>query len=272
MIQAKNLMRMSVPFLNYDSKISELFEDQEVLPKGFVLIGNSKRVHGVLNEGGLLQIFLKFQQNKKQDQLIYFRDFFEPVQYIQEEEDLNSILKKTLTAVGHRIFVLDSSQSVVGYISARDVLPQFMGKRVTLGEVDKFSWESQLYYFENFFDKAPLMMHSVNIYGDIQMANEMLHRVLGYEYPELIGKKLSDLYTQDNLLKAKKGIALILKDGFHQVVQSSMVKKDGKIVVVEIASRVLKNIQGESIGTVTVSRPLDMIVFIEALKMNESHP
>jgi len=268
MIQAKNLMNAPVPFFHYDMSLNELFDHVSHLPEGFAVVGDESRAHGVIHEGILLQIFLKHKHTPNQKALIFYRDFFDPIQFVQQEEDLNSVLKKVLTSVGNRIFVINSEQKIVGYVAARDVLPQFFGNRNRTQVEGYNKWETDFYFYENFFDKAPFMMHSVNSEGRIQMANEMLHRVLGYEYPELIQRHLSDLYTSDNWLKAQTGMQVIFKKGFHKVVNSAMRMKNGEVIEIELASRALLDAQGQAVGTVTVSRPIDMNVLIKSLKIN----
>ena len=267
MIQAKNMMHAPVPFFEYDTSLSELFDKLSHLPQGFAVVGQSQKAHGVIHEGTLLQIFLKHKQTPKYNTLIHYRSFFDPIQFVQQEESLESILKKVLTSVGNRIFVINSDTEIVGYITAKDVLPQFLGAREQSYDETAKKWETDFYFYENFFDKAPFMMHSVNSQGQIQMANEMLHRVLGYDYPQLIQRHLSDLYTSENWQKAQKGVKVIFKEGFHKVVKSAMVTKSGQSIDVELASRGLLNTGGQVVGTVTVSRPLDMNVLIQSLQL-----
>lgn len=265
MLHAKNLMRTEVPFLKYDLSTAELFK-HSLQPLGFWVVGEGSRVHGMVTEASLLKIFLKNQLHPERQSLILFREAFEPVQFIQEEEPIGEVLKKVLVAIGNRVLVLNNKQVVTGFITIQDLLPHFLGERKSETFHVKSDWESDLYFYENFFDKAPFMMHSVNAEGSIQMANEMLHSVLGYSYPELVGMHFLQLYTPDNWNKAQKGVEVIFKSGFHQVVKSCMLTKNKQKIEVELASRALHNTKGQPIGTVTVSRPLDMQVLIQTLR------
>lgn len=251
-------------------KVTDLFKELSRFNAGFVVVGDQERIHGIVTEGLMLQIFLKFQQHPEHQALISFRQYFEPVQFAQQEEDMGALLKKVLTAVGHRVVVLDQNQKAVGYLTAKNILPHFAGTTANEdnSKPNAGKWESDLYFYESFFEKAPFMMHSVNSEGHLQMANEMLHRVLGYQYPELIGRHLSELYTAENLKKAQKGVEVILKEGFHKIVHSAMLTKLGTPIEVEVASRALHDVRGNPIGTVTVSRPLDMKVLLGALKFS----
>jgi PAS domain S-box-containing protein len=197
--------------------------------------------------------------------MILNRDLFEPLQLIQEDEVFPEVVKKLLTSVGHRVFVINDKSEVVGYITAKDVLPFFTTDHQATQEGEGHSLRSELYLYESFFEKSPFMMHSVNKSGVIQMANEVLHAVLEYPYGELIGRTIFDLYEKDNQKKAEDGIKTIFKEGFHEVVRSAMLTKDGQRISVELVSRVLTNQFGEPIGTITVSRPLEMEVLLNKL-------
>ena len=270
MLQAKNLMQSPVPYISNQATIEEVFQRTDLTQQGFLVVGDRQRAHGLLQEASLIRIYLKSKQQPERSQLMAYRQEFSPIQYAHQEETFGDILKKVLTAIGHQVLVLDERQQIKGYISLKHLLPHLIGERERVSKKTQESWESDLYFYESFFDKAPFMMHSVNAEGRIQMANEMLHIVLGYAYPDLVGQHFLQLYTPENWLPAEKGVKLILKEGFHQVVRSQMQTKDKKSIEVELASRALHNIRGQSIGTVTVSRPLDMNVLIQSLRQAQN--
>jgi PAS domain S-box-containing protein len=197
------------------------------------------------------------------------------MQLIQQSEDFPEVMKKLMTAVGHRVFVIDSNSAVIGHITAKDILPFFSSQdsphtptpNVSLGTSLPLieTLKSELYLYESFFEKSPFMMHSVNPQGSIQMANEMLHSILGYEYGELIGKTIFDLYPKENHKKASAGIQTILHQGFHQIIQGQMLTKHGQPIEVELASRALLDQRSQPVGTITVSRPLKMELILDNL-------
>jgi PAS domain S-box-containing protein len=217
-----------------------------------------------------VRIYLRHQTHPKKDALIFYRDCLEPAQLVIEGEPYHEVVKKIMTAVGNRVFVINEQGSLVGCITAKDILPYLTGAKAAdskqAPEVSKAFDElrSQLYLYESFFSKSPFMMHSVNPQGFIQMANESLHALLGYEYGELIGKTIYDLYPQQNHDKALKGIQTILKRGYHDVIAAEMVRKDRSVVRVELASRALEDPWKNPIGTITVSRPFDMNLLLAA--------
>lgn len=268
MIQAKNVMHRSTPVLSFTATIPEAIEFIKSQPKGFAIVQASQdRFHGVLTEGQLMRIFLRYQAHPERETLILYRDLFEPAQLIHEDEYFPEIVKKLVTASGHRVFVIDSRSNVVGFITAKDILPYFSPKgsagQVATEKVEDM--KSDLYLFETFFTKSPFMMHSVNRDGVIQMANEMLHAVLGYEFGSLPGRTIFDLYPQEAHAKAEAGIKTIFSQGFHAVVTGEMVTQKGESISVEMVSRALTNQFQTPVGTMTVSRPLDMKVLLRVL-------
>lgn len=266
MIQAKHVMHLSTPVISYEATILEAIEAMKKSPAGFVAsMASSDRYLGVLTEAALIRMYLKYQIHKDRDQVILYRDMFEPMQLIHESEMFPELVKKLLTSVGQRVFVINDDGTIVGYITTKDILPYFTeGTKESLS-ASTDTLKSDLYLFESFFEKSPFMMHSVNKDGVIQMANEILHDILGYGYGELIGKTISHLYSKENSQKAEEGIKTIFKKGYHQVVRSQMMTKTGTPVEVELVSRVLTNQFDSPVGTMTVSRPVDMALLLKNL-------
>jgi PAS domain S-box-containing protein len=261
MITAKEIMNTGTPVLAFDKTIEEAIQFLQTHPTNFVAISASEdRLHGVVTEACLMKIFLRYQANPERQSLIFYRDLFEPAQLIHQGEPLTEVVKKIGTAVGNRIFVINDQGHMVGYITAKDVLPIFTSGKTPTPKID-----SQLYLYESFFSKSPFMMHSANSEGVIQMANEMLHAVLGFNYGELIGKTIFDLYSKDHHKKAEAGLQAVLDKGYHKVIQSQMVHKNGGLINVELVSRALVDQKNQPIGTITVSRPQDMEYLLRVL-------
>lgn len=268
MVLAKDMMHTSTPILSFDVNVPKAIEYFQLHNHGWVAISaSSDRFHGVLTEAGMVRVWLRYQTQKEREALILYRDLLDPIQLINENEVFAEVVKKLMIAVGHRVFVINSAGNVVGHISAKDVLACFHAdpiggsKALTQDE----SLKSHLYLYESFFSKSPFMMHSVNQKGEIQMANEMLHAMLGYSYGELIGKTIFDLYSKEVHKLAAAGIKTIFAKGYHKVVQSQMMHKNGSLVDVELVSRVLEDQNKQPIGTITVSRPMNMESLIKAL-------
>lgn len=269
MITAAEIMNRNTPTLSFDSTVESAIDFMRANDFGFAAVNASEdRFHGVLTESGMMRIYLRHQAHPDRQALILYRDCFDPMQLVQEKEIFPEVVKKVMTAVGNRVFVINPSGAVVGHISSKDILPMFSKRSLQENNSNKVATDSMrsgLYLYENFFSKSPFMMHSVNGKGEIQMANEMLHNVLGYEYGQLIGKTIYDLYPKESHEKAEQGIKSIFEKGYHRVVQGKMLTQADKIIPVELISRVLLDQEQKPVGTITVSRPLDMETLLSCL-------
>lgn len=266
------MMHSKTPILGFDSTVIEAIEYFKSHATDFALVQASKdRVQGVLTEGILARIYLRYRAHPERETLILYREMFEPVQLINAHEPFEEVVKKVITAVGNRAFVMNQNSEVIGYITAKDILPHFQKsapQKEKEGPTATSGIHSDLYLYESFFTQSPFMMHSVNKEGVIQMANEVLHRVLGYEYGELIGKSVYEIYPKAAHGKVKESLSQIIYKGFNKVVRGSMVTKTGEEFETEMVSRALMDAMDIPVGTITISRPVDMQLLIERLPNN----
>ena len=277
-VLAKNIMRKVVPCLSFEATVPEAIEYFKKQEYGFALVqASASRFQGVLTEGNLMRIYLRHRAHPSEDGLIMYRQFFESAQLIHEDEPFAEIIKKLVTSERNRIFVINGESEVVGFISVRDILPhlslqgadgKFKSTPTPIKEA-AFPAEgdaaSDLYLYETFFSQSPFLMHSVNREGVIRMANSILHRVLGYGDGELIGSSVFDIYPKNVMDLVRQSLSEILDDGDFKVVKGQMVHKTGQLVDVEMVSRALLNQKGTVIGTVTVTRPLDMAFLLNCM-------
>lgn len=266
---AKDLMHKT-PVLTFESTVPDAVEFFTHNKLDFVVVqASADRFHGVITEGILMRMYLRYKSHPDREAVILYRDLFEPVQLINQNEPMSEIIRKVVTAVGNRVFVINEKSEVIGYIKARDILPLIIEKEISSvvpsTPAPEKVQDSSLYLFENFFTQSPFMMHSINPQGEVQMANEILHRVLGYDFGELIGRKVTDLYPPQAKEKVIESLVQIIDKGFHRFVHGQMVHKNGSMVEVEMVSRALTDSTGLRIGTITVSRPTDMKYLLDCL-------
>lgn len=269
MLSAQEIMHSKTPMLGFNSSVLEAIEYFKSHATDFALVQAAKdRLQGVLTEGNLVRIYLRYLAQPERDALVYYREMFEPVQLINFHEPFEEIVKKVITAVGNRAFVMNEKSEVIGHITAKDVLPYLQKEGVPKGK-EKPSGHSglhsDLYLYESFFAQSPFMMHSVNKEGVLQMANEVLHRVLGYEYGELIGKTVFDIYPKSAQAKVKESLSQIIYKGYNKIIKGSMITKKGEEIETEMVSRALMDANEIPVGTITISRPLDMQVLLDRL-------
>jgi PAS domain S-box-containing protein len=267
-ITAKHLMHKNTPILTFETSVIEAVEYFGSHATDFAVVQASRdRLQGIVTEGNLTRIYLRFKTQPEKEALIYYREMFDPVQLIHANEPFAEVVRKVVTAIGHRTFVMNDQSEVIGYITAKDILPHFAKENSNPkeGGAGHGALHSDLYLFESFFTQSPFMMHSVNKDGIIQMANEVLHKALGYDFGELIGKSVYDLYPTSTHSKVKESLSQILNKGFHKLVTGQMTTKKGEAIEVEMVSRALMDQNDTPVGTMTVSRPIDMEYLLHCL-------
>src|SRR5687768_3513206 len=105
---AREMMNSVTPTMAFDSTVNEAIQFFESQPHHFAaVVAGKDRIHGVLTEGNLVRIYLRHQNQVAKDSLILYRDCFEPTQLILETEPFAEVIKKVMTAVGNRVFVID---------------------------------------------------------------------------------------------------------------------------------------------------------------------
>jgi len=261
-MQANQIMKTHIPRLRFDQTISEAVAALKQTPLGFAIVqATDDRVQGILTHHAVLRMYIKNQVKQNDKEIILYRDYLEQPQYIHQKEDLTEVIKKVITAPSHRVFVIDDVQKVVGYISSSEVFEMFLVSHSEGSSGQLFSkdqLESQLFLVESFFNKSPLMMHSIDSEGKVQIANEALHYILGYQYGEMLGLSLSQLYPTSVFKKAEEGLHDIIDHDTSKIVRTSFLMKNKSEVKVELVSKSLKDSQGKIIGTMTISRPEKM--------------
>lgn len=264
-------MRKKTPVLSFDTTVPEAMTYFQKEETPFALVQASpSRFQGILTEGNLMRVYLRYRTQPSKDSIILYRNFFEPAQLIHEDEPFSEVIKKVVTAEHNRVFVINGESSVVGYISVKDILPYLPVENESAGTVKPklapdLDPSSDLYLYETFFSQSPFLMHSVNRAGVIRMANSILHRVLGFSDGELIGKSVFDIYPKEVMELVRQSLSQIIDERNFKVVKGQMVHSTGKLVDVEMVSRALLNQSGQVIGTVTVTRPLDMAFLLNCM-------
>ena len=266
MIEAQSVMNKNVLLLPFDLSVPEAIEQFRRTGVSLALIqADDFRYNGVLTEANLVRMYLKYQSQPVKDSMILYRECFEPIQLVHAKEHFPDVVKKIMTSVGNRVFVINDEGKVIGIITAKDMLPYFSSS--TGNDKPDEKSLSELYLYENFFEKSPFMMHSVSADGQIQMANEMLHAALEYPYGALVGKTVFEIYPVENHDKVAAGVKTILSKGFNHVLNAEMLKSDGHVLPVEMSSRALLDQNQKPVGTITVSRPLEMRSHLKSLNL-----
>lgn len=240
---------------------------------------------GVLTDFILVKLFLHRASiksaNKSGLNLLYFQDKLDPIATIEEDEPITSAFKVMSQSPNHRVFVTKDGK-LSGALSPKDVIPLLAGgearspkssndiveaqKKINELLAELENERSQLRNYANFFDNAPVMMHSVDFKGNIVMANKMLHTMLGYDPNEIIELPYVEMYPYQLRNQVEKSLDLIKSTGYIPLVSSMMVKKDKSLLKVEMASMLRKE-NGIPVTTISVSRPSESSNILDYLRL-----
>ncbi|MEQ1875318.1 MAG: CBS domain-containing protein [Bdellovibrionia bacterium] len=240
------------------------------------------KILGILTELDLVKGILRHHiEVNEHATILDHKDLLDKAMCIEENATVTVVIKALVTADAHRVVVIDKSQRVVGIISPKDVLKIVMGEttarpslqdqiRDARANIEQLKKEVAYLardreQYEKLFRDSPYMMHSVDGDGRIILANKKIHEVLGYSDGELIGKNMQALYPESMHQQATQGLNTIIENGFHGLTYTSMVSKHGDVVRVDLASGALRNVNGDFIATITISRLVDADALLRAL-------
>lgn len=234
------------------------------------VVSHEGEIIGVLSDFQLLRFLLRSKAENPNAKIGDYREDLDPVITITEDDSIVHAFQLMIQSPNHRIYTIRDGK-LTGALSPKDFLLYMAGgKNKTDHLVDPnvqkqiesilkelYDTRKMLSNFQSMFNDSPYLMHSADMNGKIVAANRMIHFVLGYNDGELVGKSLRVIYPPENYKAAMEGLKTVQALGFHPVVAATMVKKDGSIVRVDIASTLKTSGKGEAEATITVGRLSD---------------
>lgn len=231
------------------------------------------KLAGIISEVALIKIFAKDRLLfGNQAKLSDHQKVLDKPSFVQLSEPVTSVLREMLKSQLHRVVVVDSSDRIQGIISPKDVLRSMhgtqsmasMNNRDVLNEAQgkvqehlSVSGTSELSFYQQLYEKAPYMIHSVAPSGEIMACNRKMHDVLGYLPGMLVGKSIEELYSQEFHEDVKDSLRILVRGGGPITVLSEMKKQDGTLIPVEVQSSVYTDKLGNVEGTISVTRQLE---------------
>ena len=116
------------------------------------------------------------------------------------------------------------------------------------------------------YDRAPIMMHSINAEGQVIEVNEEWENVLGYTRSEVLGRKSLEFMTEESRHQAMNVyIPQMVEAGHIRDIHYQFIKKNGDLVDVMISAIVVQNADGH------IDRILGVLLDVtERLKAEEA--
>jgi PAS domain S-box-containing protein len=108
--------------------------------------------------------------------------------------------------------------------------------------------------YRSLYHNTPAMLHSIDRQGCLLSVSNHWCEALGYDREEVIGRPITDFFTDASRLFAETTILpRFFKDGFCQDVAYQFVKKSGEVIDILLSAYGDRNRQGEIIRSLAVS-------------------
>jgi len=88
------------------------------------------------------------------------------------------------------------------------------------------------------YNNTPIMMHAINMQGQLISVNQYWLKKLGYKKKEVLGRKSIDFLTESSKKLASINIPILLKNGEIKDVEYEFVKKSGETIDVMLSAEV----------------------------------
>ncbi|MDX2447664.1 MAG: PAS domain S-box protein [Desulfobacterales bacterium] len=108
--------------------------------------------------------------------------------------------------------------------------------------------------YRNLYHQTPAMLHSIGIDGYLVSVSDYWAEVMGYEKKEVVGKRLTDFFTDASRGHAELNIfPQFFKTGFCKDVPYQFVKKNGEIIDVLLSAISDRKEDGQPVRSLAVS-------------------
>jgi PAS domain S-box-containing protein len=116
------------------------------------------------------------------------------------------------------------------------------------------------------FETAANLITSVDSRGTLVDCNKRIEEVLGYKREEVIGQKMSKIIHRDYLPKAHETLAELIATGITQSKEYKMIRKDGRVIDVNINSSSITNKQGDYVRSICIIDDITETKRLQALE------
>ena len=102
------------------------------------------------------------------------------------------------------------------------------------------------------YESTPAMLHSIDPEGRLLMVSDLWLEKLGYQRPEVIGRRSTDFMTADSRERARREVPAFFARGWSKEVNYEMVARDGTIIDVLMSARADRDSGGGIARSLTV--------------------
>lgn len=164
-----------------------------------------------------------------------FMDFFGDGEYLTT--GLRSILNKKTKSLDHEMKLADGKW----YNLRATRLNEPFGAVIALQNINtrkeiEMALEKSLKKYRSIYNKAPVMMHSINERLEIISVSDFWLDKMGYDRNEVIGKTPYDFMVEEPKGVVESNVEQLFKDGFIRNIEYQYVKKSGEVMDVLLSA------------------------------------
>lgn len=164
-----------------------------------------------------------------------FMDFFGDGAYLKE--GLKSILEKKTKSLDHEMKLADDKW----YNLRATRLNEPFGAVIALQNINtrkeiEMALEKSLRKYRSIYNKAPVMMHSINERMEIISVSDFWLDKMGFERNEVIGKYPYDFMPGEDKVLVESNLTKLHKEGFIKNVEYQFVKRSGDVMDVLLSA------------------------------------
>jgi len=145
---------------------------------------------------------------------------------------------------GDYICLYDSQGRITGHFGIQREITEEKRAREALRESEE--------KYRSIFNTAASLITSIGTNGVIVGCNARIKNVLGYEKDEVVGQSIAKIIHPDYMEKAKTCLNEVLTAGLARHKEYKMVRKDNKVIDVEINAAGIKNKQGKYVEGICI--------------------
>lgn len=169
------------------------------------------------------------------------RSVFDFISYFDESYELINGLKSILN---HKVKILDHEMKLADgkwYNLRATPLDEPFGAVIAWQNINtrkeiELALERSLKKYRSIYNKAPVMMHSINDKVEIISVSDFWLEKMGYERNEVIGKSPLDFMAKESIAEHEKSLEKLFKDGFVRNTAYKYVKKSGEVMDVLLSA------------------------------------
>ena len=113
-------------------------------------------------------------------------------------------------------------------------------------------WENSAARYQHLYENTPVMLHSINIKGELVSVSNMWLQNLGYKRHEVIGHKYLEFLTQKSQQYAQQKFPEYLQSGICVDMPYQMVCKNGKVIDILLSAIAQRDDTGQIVRSLAV--------------------